>query len=611
MDEEQSKEEIKENYDDQKEPNIIFSKRKTKRNEKAQLNDLQAFLYDVSNENMDDLISFIYKDSDFLKDKDKMKLLLQSIYSAIQWRPLKVELYISLIIKLKDEIKNFFTSNELCNKLFKNNFLRLKLYEAQLISFTTIIELCNESNRAFLFFLPEIRVRNKYMFRKKLRWSYHLKQEVLRINIENHKYLRQFGYDSSNKIYCTIRNDDIDQFQILYSQFNIDLSSLAKLKIISKPTFHFNNNNSPLINSPNIEDNQLPENNFRYGFYDPNYPEQSLILSEEYEVSDFLRESQPSLIELAAFFGSINIFKFLWTSGANLTVSLAKYAIAGGNIDIIKIIESCEKVFPFTHLSSNLGNNDNNYFLFCDLIETAIQFYQNEIVTYLIDNYSNIFFDGLEVNSFFGSILFLMKSIQFLNFHCFFDIVEYIKTNRSFFASSLNSVNSDHQNVIHISIEYDRFYMLKFFMDLFLADINVNCIDKWEETPLMRAAILGDSNACQYLCNIDTIDINYQDSYGWSALLRAVLYGNFECVKIICQNEAIDINCWKNDNETALHIAVNRGYLDIIDYLCSREGININIKNIAGKTPLELAIMQDKYDIQEYLKTLIETNHIQ
>ena len=84
-----------------------------------------------------------------------------------------------------------------------------------------------------------------------------------------------------------------------------------------------------------------------------------------YERYSFINKENVSLIDYCAFFGSIQCFKYLLLNGANVKNTL-KYAIAGGNLEIIHL---CEQ------------NNS----LFKEVFETAIEFHRNDIFYYFYD----------------------------------------------------------------------------------------------------------------------------------------------------------------------------------------------------------------------------------
>ncbi|KAK8835989.1 hypothetical protein M9Y10_040186 [Tritrichomonas musculus] len=66
----------------------------------------------------------------------------------------------------------------------------------------------------------------------------------------------------------------------------------------------------------------------------------SKIETSEFETNQFLIKNKPSLIEYSAFFGSINIFKYLIGKEKEISGSIWIYAIHGHNFEIIKLLEA-------------------------------------------------------------------------------------------------------------------------------------------------------------------------------------------------------------------------------------------------------------------------------
>lgn len=78
----------------------------------------------------------------------------------------------------------------------------------------------------------------------------------------------------------------------------------------------------------------------------------------------------PTLIEYAAFFNSIKIFKFLWNlNSMQSSPKLPKYAISGGCYDMIHLCEESHQARKFDE----------------ECINTAIEYHHMEIVDYLHD----------------------------------------------------------------------------------------------------------------------------------------------------------------------------------------------------------------------------------
>ena len=172
----------------------------------------------------------------------------------------------------------------------------------------------------------------------------------------------------------------------------------------------------------------------------------SMTIEESiFETNLFLLKNNPTLIEYAAFFGSIQIFKYLFLNKVALTPFLWLFAIHGNNAELISYLE--EMKFQ-------------KYYKKC-LIE-SIKCHHIEITNYIIDNYSENKFDIeilLNIShiikfhnfSLFPKDLIIKESI--LYYFCqydYYNIVEYIlKTKRL----NLNAI---------VSVHFYQFFFLEF-----------------------------------------------------------------------------------------------------------------------------------------------------
>ena len=146
-------------------------------------------------------------------------------------------------------------------------------------------------------------------------------------------------------------------------------------------------------------------------------------------------ENKPSLIEYSAFFGSIQIFKYLYLNGCNLTPSLWIYSIHGNDPEIISILEE-NKITPQD--------------------ETFIECYNESIKCHHIDVTEYILKNFLE-NKSDDDLIQISKSIKYYNF--------------LYFPNELNSVYTFQQ-----LCRYDYFNLVKYLLDK--KEIDVNAIYK-------------------------------------------------------------------------------------------------------------------------------------
>ena len=340
------------------------------------LDELQSMLFDITFDSIDEVKEFI-STSQFIQSKEGLRQLSYSIATALNSRPLKYKLYISLISFLVPLIKQFFTQDEIVDDIFGHNSIRLQLLEEGVIDFSTIY-LYDRSESTFFFFGPEF---------QKFYPDYFNEHEIefRNVDINKHFLLRSEGMNES-EIAIMIRNDDIESFQSYTSKLNINLN----------------------VNIP----------------------------KSKYEISFFLKATT-SIIEYSAFYGSLKIFKFLWMNNVKISGQLREFAIAGGNYDIIHILESKNVKFDY------------------DCLNKAIQYHHNEIVRYLNETY-NIEYSADS----------LRESIMSYNIEMFLE-------NYFILESNINLSNDWGWTALHFATMHGKLDIVKLLCDV--EDININC----------------------------------------------------------------------------------------------------------------------------------------
>ena len=197
-----------------------------------------------------------------------------------------------------------------------------------------------------------------------------------------------------------------------------------------------------------------------------NIPLNTKIKISIFETNSLLASKSPSLIEYAAFYGSIQIFQYLKMNNAELESSLWIYAIHGKNAEIIHCLEELQ-----------IEPEDNTYR--CCLKE-AIKCHHNEIAKYIQDNL--LIINNEDSN--FGKINVIENNnsycFQFLNFVTFSDSLDY-KNNFFYFCQSnflkavmfLTKTSYLNANSIVIS-KIILFYQVE--NSLFISNLNSNIL---------------------------------------------------------------------------------------------------------------------------------------
>ena len=122
------------------------------------------------------------------------------------------------------------------------------------------------------------------------------------------------------------------------------------------------------------------------------------VIPSVYETNSLLIKNQPTLLEYAAFYGSIQIFKYLIENNAQLTPLLWIYAVHGQNLEIIHLLEEknivpkdssftecfiesikCHHIDIADYIKNNLLKDEANSFDF--ILRQSLKYYNFTVVS--------------------------------------------------------------------------------------------------------------------------------------------------------------------------------------------------------------------------------------
>ena len=244
---------------------------------------------------------------------------------------------------MKDKIANNFSNFEIFNIFKGNKRVLLFLHDEKIIKIDENISKRLISNKYFHmhyphYFLPEIKpyiekkwlanCKNAYYSSKCVKSFFDMIDKDLP---ENFYENRKKG-ENENNICEFIRNDSIKEFIIYHNKNSISLHSKIQPSIYETNLFLLKKQNKKPI----------------------------------------------TLIEYAAFFGSIQIFNFLIMNNIKLTKSLWFYSIHGGNGEIIHLLED-------NHIDP--PKNDDQCNVYNKIYIEAIKSHHNEIADYIMNFY--------------------------------------------------------------------------------------------------------------------------------------------------------------------------------------------------------------------------------
>lgn len=270
---------------------------------------------------------------------------------------------------------------------------------------------------------------------------------------------------------------------------------------------------------------------------------QSGDLDEDLEVDDIPIRN---LLDLSAATGSLQCFKYLLKNFNHIvTDDTVKLSIIGGNCDIVDICET---------LLGSLGK----------FIDVAVRFRQNDIVTYILENYD----DFTPINP--------------------FDCCEYGNIECLLFCLSrghdINERNSLKKSLLHVAVENSHYDVAEMLIKLGADIYAVDCVGS---TPFVYAISVGNFELCDLFLR-NGYDINSVDGAGLSPLHYASRLRSLSFVDFLLKNGAnVNINDFYQ-NITPLHFAV----LNLDSDLCLKlihNSADTNVQTKHGKTPLYMA----------------------
>lgn len=288
-----------------------------------------------------------------------------------------------IILILKNLITQKLTNSEIFNIFENNKRIILFLYEEKIIEIDEYIAKLIISKKFYekkysYYFFKEIKpFLDNSMIRK------HLKYDFLTDDFDEK---RKEG-ENENYLPTIIRNDSIEDFIIFVNQNNYPLNSVIPISI--------------------------------------------------YETNSFLIGKTPTLIEYSAFFGSVQIFTYLYKNKVKMKLSLWIYAIHGNNPEMI-------------HLLVNILKLDDKNYICC--LKEAIKCHYNEMTNYILNNLLTQKVENENLGHHLNSTIF-----HYYNF--------------AFFPESFTD-----KYIFFYACQYDHFFIVEFLLETKKIELNLTVI---------------------------------------------------------------------------------------------------------------------------------------
>ncbi|OHS93709.1 hypothetical protein TRFO_40017 [Tritrichomonas foetus] len=603
--------------------------------------DLFEGILSITEQKYDEIKSKI-SNSKYVSDKPNFRTLLTFIGTAPNIRPASILLFCRLISDFLSLIQKFFTTIELVH-IIKNKRMILVLIDSEIFTANNFYSKCRNDVGFFLYFFEDFKVLNQSLFSSMERYNPYVKEFLANVDLDEHRKLRREGLNHS-AIAAAIRDDDIEKFKAIFVEIEAKNNQNCESNSISDSNLSKNNLNS-IIESSNSK-NILPSQNSIKNIYD------QLIEFSIYEATSAIntRNNMPSLVEYAAFYGSVKIFFYLVREKSvtykNLT-NFTRFASCGGNMEILNFCvsekllfnDSCRKgavefhrfeaanlICPnpgFYHICWSLRHTNYKYFMshvndFLQSCENERETEISDLFTFIYQNcpvYFVTFFLKAKILGDSINDVFLFPSLaSSLNF-------DVIQTAIKFLPKEIANINLNDRigfNSLHYACMGNSPEIVRFLLQQNDCDPNSYSTEKstnlgnYQMSALQLAAKRGFTEIVKILLENEKTDINFiRMTNNETALMIAAQNDKYEVVKILLENEKIDVNIENYNGQNALHYAILGNSLESVKQLIFSSTIDINKKDKNGLTPFVLAAEKPEcLEIVKFFCSLLNTNEI-
>ena len=517
---------------------------------------IQAKLLDfLDNEDNFQVLNQLFEETKLRDNQHELRLFLNFLLKIANNYHLNPNFFTKIeeILRyFKDDIKQY-TNLEIIDIFVSSKRILLFLIEEEVITVDeyfvkTITKEKYAKKKYPLYFLPEVKpFMNERWFPKYDPNEYRLRfniwtKELMKELPENFYELRKKGENES--FLCQlIREDLLVDFISHTSRTNISVNTKIKPSIYETNSF--------LIQKENESENGI------------------------------------TLIEYAAFFGSIQIFNYLRMREVKLTSSLWLFVIHGRNSELIHLLEEnlIEPILPISKHSKKVEKSYEKCFF------ESIKCHHNDVANYFLNNYLQIEDENLNET--------LIQSLKYYNF---------------FFIKKENINESSFCHLCH----YDYFLLVDYLLKSVDVDVNQYYKDNYESrTALFMAIEKGNIEIIKLLLNNDKLDINvinefYNGTYfvDETVLHVAIEKENIEIIKLLLNNDKLDVNTFRSEvnydgEKTALFMAIEKENVEIVELLLKNDKIDVNIPYtydvVEEMVPLYLAIENENVEIVKLL----------
>ena len=320
----------------------------------------------------------------------------------------------------------------------------------------------------------------------------------------------------------------------------------------------------------------------------------------------FLNERQANIAQIACFYGAEKCFNYLLEKGAD-PKGCEKYAVAGGNTNIINLLKSKGiDMLPTIKIAARF----RRYEMFEELFNKC-SFSGNDS-TYEALNYDipstmdAIFSKCARLNNVKSMLYTLSHGAHPTKWNVHNMIFICAEEGHSGILKLLASIPEVEApgvekgtTALFAAAEGGHLGTLKALWNMRGADPSFR---KGSKTMLHAAAANGHHDVVDYLIQSGAIDINSVDGNKRSPLFSAIDGCYISVIRTIINAPNVDVNLKDSEGMTALHYAAKNSPPGVLAYLTSVEKFNFNAKDKLGNTPFHYAACRETKHVAEQFK---------
>ena len=339
-------------------------------------------------------------------------------------------------------------------------------------------------------------------------------------------YLLIYLYNQ-NWIDCLLQTSKSD---IIFKEY--DKLSKNNWELHKKLGFEANNEDRifQIIKMDDVDSFQQLTNEPEFSYLKP-------LKGSFYERSSLL-QGECNMINIVAFFGSVQIFKFIVLNYRSISPEVVKYAVIGGNIEIIHICEELK-------------------FDFSDAIYTALFYHRNDILVWLLQTKEIPILENKKI---------ALKCIRSNNYFAMKFLMKY----------GYNVSNFLGEIVFHSEPE-----IFKLFVNMHGIDPNSSF---YGNTYLHNAIVRDNPSFVHSLLSLPNIDVNRKNKGKNRPIIFSCIIGNYDIFKMLIDRKEINLQCSNKKEEerktmAVIHYACKNTNPDVMKLLVTHDEIEVNVKN--------------------------------